>query len=230
MNVTWEEAVTYAREQLETAFREIKKIESIMSRHEMDILGTLARLNELCASDTSWLAEARALSDLNTEERARAAKNGFSLSDSPSDGDGPYISRLKDVLSDATRDPAAFDAVRLHAAKLMSSDIPLCYELKSFACDVFRDEVARPADKKPKLHEARNAIFHALIFDLAERFDVKPTRNRVSFDRKSACDILAEAMPNKAGLPKGYASLERIWFQGERAWERECSGEELDLS
>ena len=223
LNAKWKNAVAYARTELEKAFTAIEEIEDIMPRHDMDVLEQLTHLNKLSASDVSWIEEARALGDLVAEDRARTRRRGLSFSDSPRDSTGAYVTYIRTVLSAAAKDPVAFDAARIHAAKLMSDNRPLCYELKSFACGFLRNEVARPVDKKPKLHTARNAILHALIFDLANRFAVKPTKNRASTGQISACDILAEAMPKKADLPKSSSALERIWFEGEKAWEARIS-------
>lgn len=180
MNTDWNEAVTYAREQLDEAFKEIKNIEGIMSRHDMDVSEAFIRLNKLSKSDQSWIPDARALGDLTAEGLARAAKRGLSLSDGPNDGAGPYVSHLRTVLAEAMRDPVSFDAARYHAKRLMSDNVPLCYELKRFACSVLGDEIIRPAVRKPKLHEARDAVLHAIICDVAERFNLKPTKNRAS--------------------------------------------------
>ncbi|CAM3302754.1 hypothetical protein PANO111632_13155 [Paracoccus nototheniae] len=221
MNATWEEAVKYARERLDEALADISEIESIMTRHDMDVLRILARLGQLCASDKSWVAEAQRIGDLVAEGFAHAFRRGLSPSDNPRDGAGPYIGYLLEILSASARDPAAFDAMRFHAANLLSSNIPHCYELKIFTTGVLRDEIVRPSGGRRKLHKARDAIFHAIISDLADHFAVRPTKNRASSGHISACDILAEAMPSKANLPKSYSALERIWFHGEKAWERE---------
>lgn len=229
MNGAWNEAVIYAREQLDEVFTALDEIGATMSPHDMDVSEILTHLNKLSVSDLSWVSEAQALSDLVTEGRDHARRRAQSTSGSPSSGLGPYILRLRSVLLEAAEEPAAFDAARHHAAKLLSNNMPMCYELKSFACGVLRDEVSRPVNKKPKVHEARDAILYGLLFDITDRFAVKPTRNRASVDRMSACDILAEAMPNKANLPKSYSSLERIWFEGQRTWERDRLSEEPDL-
>lgn len=228
MNADWNEAVTYARKQLDEAFADIKKIESIMSQHDMDVLEAVTRINRLSASDMTWIPQAEALGHLTAEGFAYAAKRGRALSDEVGDGAGSYVSHLRSVLSDAARDPVAFDAAKLHAKQLMHNNVPLCHELNSFVCAILGDEVTRPGGRRPRLHEARNPIFHAMIFDLAHRFDVKPTKNRASYNRICACDILAAAMPKKADLPVSYESLQRIWFEGERAWKREQLGDELD--
>jgi hypothetical protein len=221
MEADWNEAVTYAREQLNEAFREIEEIESTMSQHETQVLEALTQLNELAMSDTSWISQARNLGDLTAEGYARATTKGLAISVQPGGGAGPYTSLVTTTLRDATRNPVAFDAAVLHDKKLLHDNIPYCYELKCFAYAILGNEAIRPDDRKPKLHEARDAIFHALICDLADRFSVKPTKNRASYDRICACDILAAAMPNEADLPKSPASLQRIWLKGERNWERE---------
>lgn len=230
MEADWNEAVTYAREQLDEAFREIKKIERTMSQHETQVLEALTQLNELAISDTSWITEAREMRDLTSEGLARARQRGLAPSGQTGEGAGPYISRVKTTLADATRDPVAFDAAKLHAKKLIHDNLPLIYELKCFACAKLGDEVNRPAGRRPWVHEARDTILHAIIFDLAQRFEVKPTKNRASYDRICACDILAAAMPRYPDLPDSSESLQRIWFAGERAWKREQLEDEPNFS
>nr|WP_111299459.1 hypothetical protein [Paracoccus saliphilus] len=228
MKADWNEAVTYAREQLDEALLEIKKIESTMSQHESQVLDALTQLNELSASDTSWITEAREMRDLTSEGFARATQRGLAPSGESGEGAGPYISCVRTTLADATRDPVAFDAAKLHAKKPIHDNFPLVYELKCFACAKLGDEVNRPAGRRPRVHEARDVIFHAIIFDLAQRFDVKPTKYR-AYNRICACDILAAAMPKKADLPDSYESLQRIWFKGERTWKREQLEDKPDL-
>lgn len=227
MKSTFEDAVGYAREQVAEGLVEFAKIEAILSRHDMDVAEISARLGQLSASDTSWVDDAQGLPDLAMERIERAMVRGLSQPDNATYGAGPYVRYVKEVLEDAAQNPAAFDALLLHAANLLSANVPHCYELKTFLVGYLRNEIDRPAGGRRKLHEARNAIFHAIICDLVDCFDVKPTKNRASYVSVSACDILAEAMPNRPDLPKSVSSLERIWFRGESAAEREFGDEHL---
>ena len=224
MNGSWDEAVASTRERLEEIFEAVALNESYASKFEMDLVEELDRLRELAASDTSWLEEARALGPLVSEERRRAWKAGLALPGRSSESAGPYVTYLRQVLSAASRERVAFDALRLHAASLDEANTPRCYELRTFVNDVLRDIRTRPAALGgPKVHRSRDALIHALIYDIAEQYSVTPTRNRATASPTSACDIVAEAMPNKARLPKSYAALERIWQEGERALRREIS-------
>ena len=42
------------------------------------------------------------------------------------------------------------------------------------------------------------------------------TRGKGSLDATSACDILTEAMPRRARLPKSYGAIERIFLNGNK--------------
>lgn len=226
MNASWDEAVAWARERLDEIFAAVALNETYASRFDMDLLEELDRLNELAASDTSWVEEARALGPLVTEEWMRASK-ALAVPGSNSDSAGPYVIRLRQVVSAAARERVAFDALRLHAANLEDSNTPRCYELRAFVSDVLRDIRTRPAALGgPMIHRSRDPLIHALLNDIVERYSVTPTRNRATTNRMSACDILAEAMPNKARLPKSFCALQRIWLEGEKAWRDEISNEE----
>lgn len=224
MNASWDEAVAWTRERLDEVFAAVALNETYASKFEMDLVEELDRLNELAASDTSWVEDAKVLRSLVTEELTRAWRAGLAVPGSTSGSAGPYVTHLRKVLSKAARERVAFDALRFHAAGLDDTNTPRCYELRTFVNDVLRDIRTRPAALGgPKVHRSRDALIHALVYDISERYSVTPTRNRETASPTSACDIVAEAMPNKARLPKSYAALERIWQEGERALKREIS-------
>lgn len=211
MNASWDEAVAWTRERLEEVFAAVAVNETYASKFEMDLVEELDRLNELAASDTSWIEEARVLGSLVTEELRRVWKAGLAVPGSTSDSAGPYVTHLRKVLSAAAKERVAFDALRFHAASLDDASIPRCYELRTFVNDVLRDIRTRPAALGgPKLQGSRDALIHALLHDITERYSVYPTCNRATSDQISACDIVSEAMPNKARLPKSCAALESI--------------------
>lgn len=228
MNVTWDEAVAYARSELGNILHEIEEIEGSMSRHQMDVLKILENLSRLSTTDLSWQQEAQALGGLVREDLKRARRRGLAQEGISNENSGSYLSFVTTVISDAAKNPAAFNAAEIHAANLISTNTPLCYELRTFVCDVLRRTIECPGGRKPRVHPVRDAVLYAFICDLAERFKVRPTKNSASHHLICACDILAEAMPNRADLPKSPSSLQRIWLQGKRNEQSELEDDQLD--
>lgn len=151
------------------------------------------------------------------------ASPGLSLSEGY-----PYRARLRLLIKEAARDEAAFDALGLHAARSIDADAPMVEELRRFAAEVLRRRIQPPATRgAPPIHPARDALIHGLLLDIVDRFEVTPMRNKGAASGDSACDIVAEAMPRKARLPKSYSQVEAIWLQGERA-DREAQDDPVD--
>lgn len=117
--------------------------------------------------------------------------------------------------------PVAHRALSIHAAKLISKYGVMIPQLRIFVTEVLRGELERPSERgTPKVHPSRNRILYALLLEIVDRFGVPPTRNKATPAGMSACDIVAEAMPNDARLPKTYSVLEQIWLAGPREEEK----------
>lgn len=129
----------------------------------------------------------------------------------------PYVAEVEKMIEAAAKKPAAYEALSDHAAKLISDNHVMIPQLRIFVTEVLRRERQRPpARGTPKVHPSRDPLLYALLVDVADRFRVTPTRNKATPASVSACDILAEAMPNDPRLPKSYIALERIWINGPR--------------
>lgn len=133
-----------------------------------------------------------------------------------------YVAKIESLIEAAMYDPAAYQALKLHAASLDRRKCQRIPQLGIFAREVLSGQRRHPpARGTPKVHPSRDPIIYAVLHDVAEIFGVPPTRNKASTSRISACDIVAAAMPNKPRLPKSYAALERIWIKGQSEDEDE---------
>lgn len=136
----------------------------------------------------------------------------------PGDEDVPRRIYLRSLIEDASRDPAAFEALGLLAARVIDAGDPMPDELRQFAVGVLRGHIQPPVSRgAPPVPPARNVLIHALLMDIVDQFGVTPMRNKGATIGDSACDIVAEAMPREARLPKSYSQIEAIWLRGQRA-------------
>lgn len=182
-------AVECARQELPELFRQLSRVEQILSPHDQKVVAHVEKLEDLAALT-------RSLCDANS----------------------PYRAHLGLLIKDAPQDPAAFDALALLAAAAIDADQPMAEELKRFAADALRRRIRPPVARgAPPTHPARNAVIYGLLREIVDRFGVTPTCNKSSVSRDSACDIVAEAMPNGVRRPKSYNQLEALWLRGERA-------------
>lgn len=191
-------AIEYARQELPRLLGATSNLKSGFSAHDQKV-----------ADDLRWLAN--------------CASPRPSLSE-----ESPYRVHLRLLIENAPQDAGAFDALALLAARSIDADEPMADELRRFAADVLRRRIQPPATRgAPPVHPARNALIHGLLLDIVDRFQVTPMRNKGAASGDSACDIVAEAMPRKARLPKSYSQIEAIWLQGERA-DREAEDDAAD--
>lgn len=193
-------ALEYARQSLSELFLQVADTGQFFSVHDLKVLAHLDKLEEL-AAPASLLYQ-----------------------------DSPYRAHLRLLIKATLRDPAAFDALGLLAARCMDANEPMADELRRFAADVLRGRILPPTRRgAPPVHPARNAMIHGLLLDLVDRFGVTPMRNKGAPSGDSACDIVAEAMPREARLPKSYSQIEAIWLHGERM-DRDAENDPADRS
>lgn len=118
------------------------------------------------------------------------------------------------------RDAVVFDALCVWVAREIRNGQPVPEPLSVFASDVVLGKRMRPASYARRSNTlARNRLFRDLIMSTVETFGVRLTRSDASYDRPSACDVLAEAMKGLKRKPESYAAIKRIWMSRQRsAW------------
>lgn len=208
-----EAAVAYARKELAAIFAQVADIEKELSSQEYELVELLTRLEDLHAEEPPLAADRQ--EDLVHYEFNRAMRRGLTLSEHVPKV-SPYVAQIERLIAYASSNIVAYRALGFHSANLISENHVMVPQLRIFVAEVLRGHCTEPSPRgAPKLHPSRDRILQALLTDIAERFGLTPTRNKASATI-SACDIVAEAMPNKARLPKSYVALERIWLRGQR--------------
>jgi len=213
-----ERAVAWTRAELDEIFAFLTWVDANFSPSEIDVLAMVEQLDDLAFSDASWLADAESLGALSEEEELRRAwYAGLAPDGHVASGRGSYVRHLTHMVQLARKDADCFDALRRHAADFAERGDAMPFELRSFVACVLRDDLVRPSRRgSPKSPFYRDILLYALLKDIIARFGVKATRGKGSLDATSACDILAEAMPRRARLPKSYGAIERIFLNGNK--------------
>lgn len=210
----WTAAVAFTRKELADLLEQLAHIEKMFPAEQYVYLLHLLRLKNLHAEEPVLQPDAQ--EELWRFELSRAWRQGYALPGSVPKL-SPYVAEVEKSIEAAATKPAAYEALSDHAANLISDNCVMIPQLRIFVTEVLRRERQRPpARGTPKVHPSRNPLLHALLLDIVDRFKVTPTRNKAATAGVSACDILAEAMPNDPRLPKSYAALERIWIHGPR--------------
>lgn len=211
--ITREAAVAYARKELMAILAHVAEIENELPAQEHELTELLIRLEDLHAGEPHILADKR--EELVRYEFNCSMRKGLTPSEYVPNV-SPYVAHIESLIDAAANDLVAYKALSIHSANLIGENHVMIPQLRLFVVEVMRGQRTEPSARgAPKLHPSRDRILHALLMDIAERFGLRPTRNKASA-AISACDIVAEAMPKNARLPKSYVALERIWFRGQR--------------
>ena len=212
-----EAAVAWTREQLTEILQTLKKIEATAPQSMLDVLEIAEHLTDLSSSDDSWRQQAEGLGDLSLESLRRAAMDGLAGSTEAHSDHSPYIQLLKEHLKQTESSAKHFDALCIFAASCIDRGELMPFELRLFVSAILKNEVTRPSQRgSPPIHPARDKLLYALLLDIVERFSIPATRGRNEPERVSACDILSEAMSNRARLPTSFISIERIFIAGNK--------------
>jgi hypothetical protein len=210
----WTAAVAFARKELTELLEQLAHIEKTFPAEQYAYLMHLLRLKNLHSEEPVLQPDAQ--EELWRYKLSRAMRRGLASPDSVPKV-SPYEAEVEKLIEAAARKPAAYEALSDHAAKLISDNHVMIPQLRIFVTEVLRRERKRPpARGTPKVHPSRNPLLYSLLLDIVARFRVTPTRNKAATAGTSACDIVAEAMPNDPRLPKSYIALERIWINGPR--------------
>lgn len=207
-------ALAYARKELAVILAHVAAIENELPAPELELAEVLERLEDLHAEEPPLdpdRQEELSLYRLGQAWHAGLAPSGYKPDVSP------YVAEVESLIATATGNLVAYETLGFHSANLISNNHPMIPQLRTFVVEVLQGNRTRPSIRgAPRLHPSRDALFHALVGDIADRFGLTPTRNKGAVSGDSACDIVAEAMPYDARLPKKYGGIETIWLHGER--------------
>lgn len=213
-HVDWEAAVAYARQELPVILATVATIERELSAPEYALTELLVQLEDLHSE------KAHEVACMQKRLVGHELKRAWHMGLMPSEHElkvPPYVAQIERLITAAASSLEATQALGIHAASLISDDSRMIPQLRQFVTEVLRGTRTPPSRLgAPELPPSRDRLLHGLLTDIVERFGCPPTRNRASVEAMSACDIVAEAIPNDAGLPKSYVSLERIWLAGQR--------------
>lgn len=119
---------------------------------------------------------------------------------------------LEDLIARSKVSRTAWDAANLVAQDKLRSGEPLPAGLAAWAADVLADLRSKPTRKGDPVSGLanRDRIIGGAVEHVAERFDLRPTRNRskgehCTAEGGSACDVVG------AAANMGYKAIERIW-------------------
>ena len=211
--LNWTDAVTYARMELAEIFAGLAQIHRILPAREAELETQLTRLAELHAKEPPIALKSQ--ENLEDYVLRRTVSDGLTPSDLiPTLS--PYVVCVDSLISLATSKQIAYQALGIHAANLISENRGMIPQLRIFVTEILRGKRTKPSARgTPKIHPSRDRMIYALLVEIVDKYDVTPTRNKSSASANSACDIVAEAMPNEPQRPKTYAALERIWINGQ---------------
>lgn len=212
--VDLEGARAFAKRGVEDLLKELRKIEAILPVEDFELHEHLTTLLALHAMHP--LLDPHLQEDLGIYQLRRAWIQGLAWPGSIPKL-SPYEAKIESLVAASATSRVAYEALCHHSANLCSSCCVIIPQLRLFMVEVLRGERERPSRRgTPKVHPSRNQILYALLVDIVDRFDVSPTRNKATPSGISACDIVAEAMPNDPRLPKSQSALEQIWLEGPR--------------
>lgn len=128
-----------------------------------------------------------------------------------------YLEKLKDLIRRSTTDPAAFDALALHASSKIADDACIPALLRRFVSGYLIGKINRP---RPKGRRRKTALSDLAIFnvvaELVEIYGIKAVGNVVSEHEGSACAIVAQAMKELDRQPSSFSTVEKVWFSHKR--------------
>ncbi|WP_234853272.1 hypothetical protein [Paracoccus everestensis] len=214
LNPSWDEAVAFARKRLDQLLPALEDMDGADFVYIQTAVEGAVKLNNLAFSDTSWVPEAEKLGPWSSRRSTSIPGEELASVGDVDELHSPYISELRNMLSKATHERGAFEAVSRHAADLRALGLPWCAELEEFVLAGLWRKMVRPAARRRgQTHPVRDNIICLILGELVQGFGVTLTRNEGSSDRQSACDILAAAMPKGARFPKTYVAVKRIWYE-----------------
>lgn len=121
----------------------------------------------------------------------------------------------EELIKDARKSAAAFDALRFAAAQHTAHNFALPASIRLWVSSYLAGKLERPIGKdgKPSSEGMRREIYGAVV-RLTE-MGMKPTRNDAS-PPHSACDAIAEALRDLGLSPTTYRAVKAIYSDGKR--------------
>ena len=115
---------------------------------------------------------------------------------------------LRDLIEQSKQTKLAWDSVSLIAQEHLRAGPGLPPVLRDWVVEVLARRKERPA-KGSRATSGRDRMICFAVHSLKNRFELKPTRNDATVDKKpshmSGCDVVAEA------FDENYKTVERAW-------------------
>lgn len=214
---TYLEAVEHARRSVTELFETLSYFEGDLGigAQEMELVDFLEGLENHHENQSVETGPETSHGEELWEIQLRQAwAEGLSPDSRPQGERQPYPATLRRLVAISDRNVAAFDALCIHGAGLISRDQKLPLEMRAFLVDMLTGKLSRPRPPgRPKAHPARDPLLFSCLVDVAERFGLRATRNDATEHEMSACDIVAEAMRQLRHSPASYSALKRIWLE-----------------
>jgi len=220
MNDGRKNAIEFACKHLQTMFDTLTEMETNhgIGARELELLDFLEHLEKQYQDHVAQTGRHAIRGEKLRESQSRlASAKGLSPDNLPRDEGEGYPENIRRLVKISDKNMAAFDALCIHGAQCVSDDREIPFELREFVVAVLTGKQPRPSPiGRPKVNPARDALLFAVIFEVAEKFCLTPTRNDASGHEMSACDIVAEAMRELRHSPASYTALKEIWVEQKR--------------